>query len=88
MSHELYPAVLRHQSVDPSVNRVLQSLIVSLVLSCLAYAMQRWLVFLLVCWRRLQLALNAGARLVFVFGSRNYDHVTPLLYMTCIGCVF
>ena len=72
-------AVLRQirsirRSVSPSV---VQSLIVSLVLSRLDYG-SATLAGLPACLLdRLQSVLNAAARLIY--GSRKYDHVTPLL---------
>ena len=72
-------AVLRQiRSISRSVSRsVLQSLIVSLVLSRLDYGSATLAGLPARQLDRLQSVLNAAARLVF--GSRKYDHVTPLL---------
>jgi hypothetical protein len=72
-------AVLRQiRSISRSVSRsVLQSLIVSLVLSRLDYGSATLAGLPTRLLDRLQSVLNAAARLVY--GSRKYDHVTPLL---------
>ena len=72
-------AVLRQiRSISRSISRsVLQSLIVSLVLSRLDYGSTTLAGLPARLLDRLQSVLNAAARLVY--GSRKYDHVTPLL---------
>jgi len=57
---------------------VFQYLIVSLVLSSLDYGGATLACLLACLLERLQSVLNAEAQLVF--GSRNYDYVTPLLH--------
>ena len=72
-------AVLRQiRSISRSVSRsVLQSLIVSLVFSRTDYGSATLAGLPTRLLDRLQSVLNAAARLVY--GSRKYDHVTPLL---------
>jgi len=73
-------AVLRQiRSIRRSVSRsVVQSLIVSLVLSRLDYGGATLACLPARLLDRLQSVQNAAARLIF--GSRKYDHVTPLLH--------
>ena len=67
------------RSISRSVSRsVVQSLIASLVLSRLDYGGETLACLLARLLDGLQSVQNAAARLVF--GSRKYDHVTPLLH--------
>jgi len=72
-------AVLRQiRSIRRSVTRpVLQSLVVSLVLTRLDYGSATLAGLPAIQLNRLQSVLNAAARLIF--SARKYDHVTPLL---------